>query len=185
MIKQITTFCIGLAILAGFSQAQDASTPAPVAGKKALIAYFSATGTTAAAAKELAEATGGALHAITPAQPYSEADLNWRDKNSRCYVEMHDPAARPALKAETLNLAEYDTVYIGFPIWWDTYPSIIATFIESHDLKGKTLIPFATSGGSSISNSGEMLKKAYPTLQWKPGMLLNGMSSSEIRAGLK
>ena len=184
MIKQIVTFCIGLAVLAGFSQAQDASSPAPV-GKKTLVACFSATGTTAAAAKELAAATGGTLHAITPAQPYSEADLNWRDRNSRCYVEMHDPAARPALKGETLNLAEYDTVYIGFPIWWDTYPSIIATFIESHDLKGKTLIPFATSGGSSISNSGEMLKKAYPTLQWKPGMLLNGMSSSEIRAGLK
>ena len=184
MIKRIITFCIGLIILGGAAQAQDAPSPSP-SGKKVLVAYFSATGTTAAAAKELAAATGGTLHAITPAQPYSEADLNWRDKNSRCYVEMHDPAARPALKAETLNLAEYDTVYIGFPIWWDTYPSIIATFIESHDLKGKTLIPFATSGGSGISNSGEMLKKAYPTLQWKPGMLLNGMSASEIRAGLR
>lgn len=176
MIKGIITFCIGLIILGGTVQAQGTSSP-EAAGKKVLVAYFSATGTTAAAAKELAAAKGGTLYAITPAQPYSEADLDWRDKKSRCYVEMHNSASRPALKGGVTNMAEYDTVFIGFPIWWNTYPSIIATFIEAHDLKGKKLIPFATSGGSGISNSEAMLKRAYPTLEWKPGMLLNGVKT--------
>lgn len=174
---------MGLVACVGFAQAQEA--PAAPAGKKVLVAYFSATGTTANAAKELAVATGGSLYAITPAQPYSAADLNWRDRKSRSSVEMNDPSARPALSGTVPNMADYDTVYIGFPIWWDSYPSIIATFIEAHDLKGKTLVPFATSGGSSISNSEAMLKKNYPALSWKPGMLLNGMRASAIRAILK
>lgn len=116
-----------------------------------LIAYFSATGTTASAAEKLASATGGTLFRITPAQPYTSADLDWNNKQSRSSVEMDDPKARPALKGKVDNLAAYDVVFLGYPIWWGVAPRIINTFIESHDLKGKKLVPFATSGGSSIS----------------------------------
>ena len=113
-----------------------------------LIAYFSATGTTARAAERLAEATGGTLYAIVPSRPYTPDDLDWHDKRSRSSAEMNDPQARPAIGGRQPDTEDYDTVFIGYPIWWDLAPRIIDTFIESHDLKGKTVIPFATSGGS-------------------------------------
>lgn len=138
---------------------------------KVLIAYFSATGTTAKAANLIAEETGGELYRIEPAQPYTGADLNWNDKASRSSVEMNDPNSRPAIKGNKANIADYDTVYIGYPIWWGVAPRIINTFIESHDLKGKTIRPFATSGGSGIEQSVEELKKAYPALNWQEGKL--------------
>ena len=100
---------------------------------KILVAYFSATGVTARAAQKVAEATGGEVYAITPAKPYTDADLDWRDKQSRSSVEMNDPKARPALGGERLDVSEYDIVFIGYPIWWDQAPRIINTFIESHD----------------------------------------------------
>ena len=124
--------------------------------QRVLIAYFSATGVTAQAAEKLSEITGGTLYAITPERPYTSADLDWRDKQSRSSVEMNDPKARPALATgKALNIADYDVVFIGFPIWWDLAPRVINTFIESHDLKGKTVVPFATSGGSSLNNSAK------------------------------
>lgn len=146
-----------------------------------LVAYFSATGTTARSAEKLAEVTGGELYAMTPVEPYTSADLNWQDKGSRSSVEMNDPKARPAIREGKKNIADYDVVYIGYPIWWNLAPRIVNTFIESHDLKGKTVIPFATSGGSSISNSASALKKAYPELNWKEGKLLNRMDESSMR----
>ena len=148
---------------------------------KVLVAYFSATGVTARAAQKVAEATGGEVYAITPAKPYTDADLDWRDKQSRSSVEMNDPKARPALGGERLDVSEYDIVFIGYPVWWDQAPRLINTFIESHNLKGKTVIPFATSGGSTISGSVATLKRCYPALEWKEGCLLNRVDEKTVR----
>ena len=139
---------------------------------KTLVAYFSATGTTAKAARSIADITGGELFEIAPQNLYTDADLDWNDKQSRSSVEMNNAQSRPALKAKKADIAGYDVVFIGYPIWWNFAPRIINTFIESHDLKGKVIIPFATSGGSSISNSISELKKSYPNLNWKEGKLL-------------
>lgn len=152
---------------------------------KVLVAYFSATGTTARAAQKVAAATGGELYAITPAQPYTSADLDWYDKQSRSSVEMNDPKSRPAIKGRMENIADYDVVFIGYPIWWDLAPRIINTFIESHDLKGKTVVPFATSGSSSIANSAATLKHTYPALKWKEGRLLNRTDEKTIRTWIE
>lgn len=146
-----------------------------------LVAYFSATGTTARAAEKVANATGGELYAITPAQPYTDADLDWHDKQSRSSVEMNNPKSRPALGGKRLAVSDYDVVFIGYPIWWDLAPKIINTFIENHDLKGKAVIPFATSGGSSLANSAATLKHTYPVLNWKEGRLLNRADEKTIR----
>ncbi len=137
---------------------------------KVLVAFFSATGTTARAAEKLTDATGGDIYAIVPAQPYTSADLDWNDKRSRSSVEMNDTNARPAIKGRKENIADYDVVFIGYPIWWDLAPRIINTFIESHDLNGKTVIPFATSGGNTLAGSAATLKKSYPALNWKEGI---------------
>lgn len=148
---------------------------------KTLVAYFSATGTTAQKARTIAQITGGDLFAITPETAYTNADLDWTDKQSRSSVEMNDPNARPALKEQKADLQKYDVVFIGYPIWWDLAPRIINTFVESHNLKGKTLILFATSGGSGIDNSVKELKKTYPDLTWQEGKLLNHTSENEIK----
>ena len=148
---------------------------------KVLVAYFSATGVTAQVAQKVADATGGEVYAITPAKPYTDADLEWRDKQSRSSVEMNDQKARPALGGKRLDVSEYDVVFIGYPIWWDQAPRIINTFIESHDLKDKTVIPFATSGGSTISGSAATLKRSYPALEWKEGRLLNRADEKTVR----
>lgn len=148
---------------------------------KTLVAYFSATGTTAEAARKLAGVTGGELFEIAPATPYTDADLDWHDKQSRSSVEMNDPKSRPALKGKKANMAAYEVVYIGYPIWWGVAPTIVKTFIESHELKGKTVIPFATSGGSGIDQSITDLKKTYPDLDWKEGRLLSRINEKTIR----
>lgn len=149
--------------------------------KKVLVTYFSATGTTAQAAKRIANVTGGDLYAITPVESYTSADLDWHDKQSRSSVEMNDPKSRPAIKGKKENIADYDVIFIGYPIWWDLAPRVINTFIESHDLKGKTVIPFATSGGSTLAGSATALKKSYPSLNWKEGRLLNRADEKTIR----
>ena len=149
---------------------------------KVLVAYFSATGTTEDVAEKIAAATGGELHEIASEQAYTDADLDWNNRQSRSSVEMNDPKSRPALKEKKANMADYDVVYIGFPIWWGVAPHIVNTFIESHDLKGKTLIPFATSGGSGISQAVAALRKAYPDLNWQDGKLLNRADEHTIRA---
>lgn len=149
---------------------------------KVFIAYFSATGTTARAAERVANVTGGELYAITPAQPYTNADLDWHDARSRSSMEMNDPEVRPAIKGKKETITDYDVVFIGYPIWWDLAPRIINTFIESHDLKGKAIVTFATSGSSSIANSAAALKRTYPGLNWKEGRLLNRADEKTIRA---
>ena len=152
---------------------------------KVLVAYFSATGVTAQAAQKVAEATGGEVYAITPAKPYTDADLDWRDKQSRSSVEMNDPKARPALGGEHLDVSEYAIVFIGYPVWWNQAPRLINTFLESHNLKGKTVIPFATSGGSTIAGSAATLKRSYPALEWKEGRLLNRADEKTLRTWIE
>ena len=153
--------------------------------KKVLVAYFSASGVTEGVAKQLAEVTGGELHKIQPEQPYTDADLDWRDKQSRSTVEMKDKNSRPAITDKLNNMQDYDMVYVGFPIWWYTAPTIINTFMEAYDFKGKTVIPFATSGGSSIKKACEDLKAAYPDITWKEGKLLNRTSKKDLEAWVK
>lgn len=141
--------------------------------KKTLIVYFSATGTTKAAAQKLATEFNADLYEITPEQQYTAADLDWRDKNSRSTIEMKDKSSRPAIKGRCENIAEYDVVWIGFPIWWYTAPTIVNTFIEAHDLSGKTLNVFATSGSSDVKGSYNDLKNAYPQYTWGESRLMN------------
>ena len=122
-----------------------------------LVAYFSASGVTARAAKEIAAAVGGDLHEIRPQQPYTAADLDWTNKKSRSSVETNDPAARPAIAGELPEMDKYDTIFLGFPIWWYVEPRIVDTFMEACDIAGKTFIPFATSGGSGVEGAARNL----------------------------
>lgn len=135
--------------------------------------YFSATGTTKAAAMRLAKETGSDFFEIVPRQPYTAADLNWRDKHSRSTLEMQDKTSRPAIKERCINIAQYDTVWIGFPIWWYTCPTIINTFVEAHDLGDKGLNVFATSGGTGVVGPAADLKKFYPQYNWEESRLMN------------
>ena len=127
-----------------------------------LVAYFSASGVTAKLAETLSEAIGADLYAIEPEVPYTKADLNWMNQNSRSSVEMKDPASRPAIAGKRDNMDEYDTIFVGFPIWWYAAPTIINTFLESYDFAGKTIIPFATSGGSGMGKTNEKLLPSCP-----------------------
>ena len=152
---------------------------------KVLVAYFSASGTTKGVAQQLAEVAGADLHEIKPAQHYTDADLDWRNKKSRSSVEMQDKSSRPAITDKLTNLQDYDVIYVGFPIWWNTCPTIINTFMEAYDFQGKTVIPFATSGGSSIKKACEDLKAAYPDVKWKEGKLLNRTSKKDLEDWVK
>ena len=149
---------------------------------KKLVAYFSASGTTKEAAERLAKAAGADLFEIRPAIPYTSADLNWMDKKSRSSVEMNDPDSRPEIAETMPNMADYDTVFIGFPIWWYVAPRIIHTFVESYDFSGKTLVPFATSGGSGMGKTVDELRKLCPNADWKAGKLVNGASDQALAA---
>ena len=170
--------------LVATTDAQNKQGMNKVQNPQTLVAYFSATGTTARAAEKLAKITGGELYAIMPAQPYTPADLDWNNSQSRSSVEMNDLKSRPAIKSKKENIADYDVIFIGYPIWWNLAPRIINTFIEGHDLKGKTIIPFATSGSSAITGSAAALKKSYPALNWKEGRLLNRADEKSMRAWL-
>ena len=156
---------------------------------KALVAYFSATGTTAKAAKALAGAVGGDLYEIKPAVPYSAADLNWMDKGSRSSVEMRDARSRPALAAADAPVAGYDVIFLGFPVWWYVAPTIVNTFLEAYDFTGKTIVLFATSGGSGLGKSAAGLRASAPGAKIMDGRLLNGrLNEAELKAwvqGLK
>ena len=131
---------------------------------KVLVAYFSATGTTKKVAEKLAKATGGNLFEIKPQVEYTSEDLNWNDKKSRSSVEMNDEFSRPEIENVVENIDDYDTVFVGFPVWWYIPPRIIQTFIEKHNLSGKKIITFATLGGSGIKDSTDFLKKNYSDL---------------------
>ena len=152
--------------------------------KKVLIAYFSASGVTARVAKTMADAVGADLYEICPEQPYTSADLNWMDKKSRSTVEMNDPACRPAIAGEVQNMDQYDTVLVGFPVWWYVEPRIVDTFLESYDFSGKTLIPFATSGGSGIGRAEKSLQEHCPKAEWKQGKLVNSGAGAWAKSAL-
>lgn len=136
---------------------------------KTLVAYFSASGVTEKLAKRLAEATGGDLYEIRPVKPYSQADLDWMDKNSRSSLEMKDKSFRPAVDGKLENMEEYSRIFVGFPIWWYVAPTIINTFLEQYDLTGKTIIPFATSGSSGMGKTNQELQDSCRGAQLKEG----------------
>lgn len=146
---------------------------------KILVAYFSASGVTAKVAKDLAEAAGADLFEIAPAAPYTQADLDWTDKRSRSTVEMNDEASRPAMAGPAPALDGYSTVFVGFPVWWYVEPRIIDTFLESADFAGKTIVPFATSGGSGLGKAPQRMQSLCPGATVAEGRLLNGRPSAE------
>jgi len=150
---------------------------------KKLVAYFSASDVTAEVAKTLAEVTGADLYEIKPKVPYTKADLNWMNKNSRSSIEMKDSSSRPVINDKSANIAVYDVVFVGFPIWWYVAPTIINTFLESYDFSGKTIVPFATSGGSGFGLTIEKLQPSVSGITtWKEGMLLNGRPAKDTLA---
>ena len=150
--------------------------------KKILVAYFSASGETAKLAKTIAGVVGGDLFEIVPKVPYTAADLNWMDKRSRSTAEMNDDNTRPAIASKLADMAQYNTVFVGFPIWWYQAPRIIEAFLESYDFAGKNVIPFATSGGSGMGKTDSILKAVCPAAIWLPG---KRMQSSESAAAVE
>lgn len=144
---------------------------------KELVAYFSATGTTERVARDLAAATGADLFQIAPATPYTRADIDWRDKGSRSSVEMNDETCRPAIAGAVENMAAYDVVYVGFPVWWYVEPRIVDTFLESYDFAGKLIVPFATSGGSGLGKAPQRMQTLAPGAQVRQGAVLKGSPS--------
>lgn len=144
-----------------------------------LVAYFSATGTTARAARAIADAIGADLYEIAPAEPYTSADLNWNDRTSRSSREMDDESCRPAIAGTVENMDAYDTVFVGFPVWWYVEPRIIDTFLESYDFAGKTVVPFATSGGSGLGRAPQRMQQIATGSTVTGGKLLNGRQSAD------
>ncbi len=145
--------------------------------KNILVAYFSASGVTAKAAKNLADNIEAELYEIKPAIPYTKADLNWMDKKSRSSIEMNDLSSRPDIAEKLSDIEKYDIIFIGFPIWWYVAPTIINTFLESYDFSGKTIIPFATSGGSGMGETNVKLKPSCPGAVLLQGRILNDLRS--------
>lgn len=171
-------FLVSMACIASYAQKTTEDT-------KVLVAYFSATGNTEKAARQIASVVGGDLHRIQPGKKYTSADLDWQDKYSRSNAEMENPKSRPAIVDDLKNLDDYETIYLGFPIWWNQAPRIINTFVEKYNLSGKTIIPFATSGSSSISNAENELRKTYPNVKWGKGKLMNGVTKEDIKKWTK
>ena len=147
---------------------------------KTLVAYFSATGTTKDVACRLARVANSDLFAIAPANPYTSADLNWRDKQSRSTREAADPSCRPAITSRVEHIEDYDTIFLGFSIWWYVAPAIINTFLESHDLTGKTVVLFATSGRSGMGKTASVLRASAPGAKIVDGGILNNASNASL-----
>lgn len=146
---------------------------------KILVAYFSATGTTKSAAEHIANGLNADIYEIVPEEPYTDADLDYNDNNSRTTIEMNDPDARPAISGSVENMEQYDIVFIGYPIWWGEAPRIVNTFVESYDFSGKTIVPFCTSGGSGMGSSAENLEQLTNGAQWLSGERLSGSDSQD------
>lgn len=144
-----------------------------------LVAYFSATGTTEGVAENISAGLNADLYEIVPQEPYTDADLNYNDDDSRSTIEMNDPDARLAISGSVENMEQYDIVFIGYPIWWGEAPRIISTFVESYDFSGKTIVPFCTSGGSGIGSSAEDLEELTSGAEWLSGSRLRGSDSQE------
>lgn len=152
---------------------------------KILVAYFSATGTTKGVAEHIANGLNADIYEIVPEEAYTDADLDYNDNNSRTTIEMNDPDARPAISGSVENMEQYDIIFVG-PIWWYVAPTIINTFLESYDFSGKTIVPFATSGGSGMGNTNEKLAPSCPGAILMKGKMLNGLlSQEELKAWVK
>ena len=148
---------------------------------KILVAYFSASGVTKKVAEKLAVVANADIHEIKPKVPYTKADLNWMDKKSRSSVEMNDKTFRPEIVKEDLNLSSYDTILLGFPIWWYVAPTIINTFLENYDLSGKRIVLFATSGGSGFGNTIKELKPSVADAEIIEGKILNRATDDQLK----
>lgn len=151
---------------------------------KSLVAYFSCTGNTKAVAERIAELTGADRYEIVPAEPYTDEDLNYNNNDCRANREMNDSSARPAIGSDSIDISDYDTVYIGYPIWWGTMPRIINTFLDTYDLSNKTVMPFCTSGSSGISKSVSDMKAEEPDADIRDGLRASGSSDSGINEWL-
>ncbi|MBR1777170.1 MAG: NAD(P)H-dependent oxidoreductase [Alphaproteobacteria bacterium] len=179
MKKLLSAFLTVLTFLTPF---QTKAEETNMSGKKMLVAYFSASGVTAGVANRLSEAVGADLFEIKPAQVYTDADLDWTDKQSRSTVEMNDRNSRPAIASKVENIAQYDVVFVGFPIWWYREPSIIDTFMEAYDFSGKTVVPFATSGVSPIGESGKNMQALAPKAKVLEGKRFPaGVSAEDLK----
>lgn len=154
-------------------------------GNRILVAYFSAQGHTKALAEKIAEATGGELFEIEPVEPYTEEDLDGWNESARGTRESKDRTTRPAVKNKIENIEKYDTIYLGFPIWWYTAPTIINTFLESYNTDGKVIIPFATSGGSEIGETEKDLKVSAPKAVFRPGKVINDATQEQVSEWVK
>lgn len=146
---------------------------------KVLVAYFSATGTTKGVAEHIANGLNADIYEIVPEDPYTDADLNYNDNNSRTTIEMNDPNARPAISGSVENMEQYDIIFVGYPIWWGEAPRIVSTSMESYDFSGKTIVPFCTSGGSGIGSSASNLERLTSGATWLDGRRLNGSDSQD------
>ena len=146
---------------------------------KVLVAYFSATNTTKGVAEHIANGLNADIYEIVPEEPYTDADLNYNDNNSRTTIEMNDPDVRPAISGSVENMEQYDIVFIGYPIWWAEAPRIVSTFVESYDFSGKTIVPFCTSGGSGVGSSATNLEKLANGGGWLDGKRLHGSDSQD------
>lgn len=166
---------------------EDASETVPEEGQaddgadetKILVAYFSATHTTEGVAEQIADSLSADLYEIVPEQPYTDADLNYNDDNSRSTIEMNDSSTRPAISGSVEDMEQYSIVFIGYPIWWGEAPRIVSTFMESYDFSGKTIVPFCTSGGSGVGSSAANLEALTEGATWLSGTRLDGGSSRE------
>ena len=181
-MKNILLIVIGLLIIgAGVVFAlQNNGKENSVKAENTLVAYFSVTGNTKKVAQNLAKATGADIYEIKPEKPYTSADLNWHDSNSRTSVEMNNPKSRPEIVEGNFSVDGYDTIYLGFPIWWGTAPKIVHTFLEKYDFSGKKIIIFATSGSSGLGNTADNLKSSVSTsTKIVEGKVLNGNPTVE------
>lgn len=148
-------------------------------GNHILVAYFSATNTTKGVAEHIANGLNADIYEIVPEEPYTDADLDYHDNNSRSTIEMNDPDARPAISGSVENMEQYEVVFIGYPIWWGEAPRIVSTFVESYDFAGKTVVPFCTSGGSGVGSSAANLEQLTSGATWMEGRRLNGSDSQD------
>ena len=161
------------------SQTSDNDDSTEASGNKVLVAYFSATHTTQGVAEKIADGLNADFYEIVPEQPYTDADLNYNDNNSRSTLEMADASVRPAISGSVENMDQYDVVFIGYPIWWGEAPRILSTFVESYDFSGKTIVPFCTSGGSGIGSSASNLEQLTSGAVWMSGQRLKSSDSEE------
>ncbi len=177
--KLFLMICL-MSVLCGFSVvcAQQAE-QSPVEERDVLVIYFSATGTTKGVAEKIAALTDADIFEIVPAEPYTSADLNWNDRNSRTSVETDDPSCRPEIDGEPVDLEGYSTIFIGYPIWWGDIPRIMSTFVESCDFGEITMIPFCTSASSGVGQSDKHLEEQAGSGKWLKGTRLQGNISEE------